>query len=99
LKPVVHAALAEIVAKLLHSPSSAEAELTPEALFVPLAAFERRGLDTALVVDSLDSAGLLHRTAHSAKTARATFAGESCLGVLVKGSHIAGFPARSQEPA
>ena len=99
LKPVVHAALSEIVANCARGSSAAEAELTPEALFVPLAAFLRRGLDTALVVDALDSAGLLHRTSPSAKTARATFAGESCVGVLVKGSHIAGFAARSRQPA
>lgn len=61
LKPTVQAALAEIVANLSRDGALIEAEVADEALFVPLAAFQRRGLDTAQVVDALDAAGLLSR--------------------------------------
>jgi hypothetical protein len=99
LKPIVHAAVSEILANLSHGVGQAEAELTAEALFVPLRAFQQRGIDTALAVDSLDSAGLLQRTSQSAKTSRQSIAGETVVGVLVKGSHITGFPAPSEPPA
>lgn len=96
LKPVVHAAISEILAKLSRGEGQPEAELTTEALFVPLSAFKKRGIDTALAVDSLDSAGLILRAAQAAtKTSRRSFGGETVVGVLVKGSHIAGFPSRS----
>lgn len=99
LKPVVHAAVSEILANLSRSVVPPEAELTPDALFVPLQAFQKRGIDTALAVDSLDSAGLLLRTSQAAKTTRHSFAGETVVGVLVKGSHISGFPAIPEQPA
>jgi conjugal transfer pilus assembly protein TraI len=96
LKPIVHAALAEVIANLSHGVEPPEAALTEDAVFVPLQAFQRRDLDTALVVDALDSSGLLQRGSLSAKTTRSTVAGETLVGVLVKGSHITGFPARRE---
>jgi hypothetical protein len=76
-----------------------QAELTAYALFVPLRAFQKRGIDTSLAVDSLDAAGLLQRTSQAAKTSRHSIAGETVVGVLVKGSHITGFPAPSEPSA
>jgi conjugal transfer pilus assembly protein TraI len=99
LKPIVHAAVSEILANLSCGAGEPEAELTSEALFVALRAFQKRGIDTAAAVDSLDAAGLLHRTSPSAKTCRHPLAGEPVVGVLVKGSHITGFPARPEHPA
>jgi hypothetical protein len=85
-----------VIANLSHGVEPPEAALTEDAVFVPLQAFQRRGLDTALVVDALDSSGLLQRGSLSAKTIRSTVAGETLVGVLVKGPHITGFPARRE---
>ena len=93
LKPIVHAAVSEILANLSHGVGQAEGELTANALFVPLRAFQKRGIDTSLAVDSLDAAGLLQRTSQAAKTSRHSIAGQTVVGVLVKGSHITGFPS------
>lgn len=91
LNPAVRQALQEAVDTLNDPPASTPVFTVREGIFVPLAEFERRGIQPAVALRSLTEAGMLHRAAQAGPpTTSRDVRGVATVGVVLQAAYIDG---------
>ena len=88
----LRAALGDVVESLNRDGADVACYLTPTGLFIPLAEFERRGIEPALAMRALADASML-ASSSSFKTKPETrdFGGKTKAGIVIHPRFIAGF--------
>ena len=100
LNATVRSALSEILATVGIAGVCSEALVLVDGLFVPLEAFARRNIDTALAVESMHSAGMVVlQSPADAKTIRGGFEGKETVGVLIKPTQFDGWSTTPVGPS
>lgn len=92
LNPAVRLALQEAVDTLNDPPAASPLFTVREGVFVPLAEFERRGVQPAVALRSLVDVGLLYRPDHvGPPTTSRDVRGVPTVGVILSAMHVEGF--------
>lgn len=91
LNPAVRQALQEAVDTLNDPPSASPLFTVREGVFVPLAEFERRGVQPAVALRSLIDVGMLHKSALAGPpTTSHDVRGVPTVGVVLQAVHVEG---------
>lgn len=111
LNPAVRRALAEAVATLNDAACASDVCTVADGVFVPLADFERRGIQPGIAIRALEEAKMLQRTATGAPpTLSRQIRGEPVIGLILAPAYVDGLdlslfatmdataPAPSQQP-
>ena len=104
LNPAVRQALHEAVDTLNDPPTAAPVFTVRDGIFVPLAEFERRGVQPAVALRSLADTGMLHKPAQAGPpTTARDVRGVPTVGVVLLAAHVDGLDplafASGREPA
>ncbi|MBS0500503.1 MAG: TraI domain-containing protein [Proteobacteria bacterium] len=91
LNPAVRNALAEVVATLNDSASSSDICTVAEGIFVPLADFERRGIQPGIAIRALDDARMIRRLRPGGPpTVSRQIRDDAVVGVILAPAHVEG---------
>lgn len=91
LNPAVRQALLEVVEALNDPPATSAVFTVREGVFVPLAEFERRGVQPAVALRSLVDVGMLHKPARAVPpTTSREVRGVPTIGVVIPAAHVDG---------
>ena len=91
LNPAVRSALAEIVATLNDSASSSDICTVANGVFVPLADFERRGIQPSVAIRALDDTGMIRRPQPGGPpTVSRQIRDDTVVGVILASAHVEG---------
>lgn len=100
LNPAVRAALADAVEALNDSSAATDLHVEAEGVFVPLAAFERRGIEPGVAVRALQDARMLQRQGTGVPpTLARNKSGAPCIGVILAAAHVEGIDRLTSVPA
>lgn len=99
LNPAVRNALAEIVATLNDSASSSDICTVGEGIFVPLADFERRGIQPSIAIRALDDTRMIRRPQPGGPpTASRQIRDATVVGVILAPAHVEGLDPQAFGP-
>ncbi len=91
LNPAVRNALAEIVATLNDSASSSDVCTVAEGIFVPLADFQRRGIQPGIAIRALDDTHMIRRPQPGGPpTVSRQIRDDTVVGVILAPAHVEG---------
>lgn len=91
LNPAVRKALADIVATLNDDASASDICTVAEGVFVPLAEFERRGLQPSIAIRALDDTRMIRRLQPDGPpTVSRQIGGTTVVGVILAPAHVEG---------
>lgn len=100
LNPAVRNALAEIVATLNDSASSSDICTVAEGVFVPLADFERRGIQPSIAIRALDDTRMIRRSQPGGPpTVSRQIRDATVVGVILAPAHVEGLDPQAFGPA
>lgn len=99
LNPAVRNALAEIVATLNDSASSSDICTVAEGIFVPLADFERRGIQPSIAIRALDDTRMIRRPQPGGPpTVSRQIRDATVVGVILAPAHVEGLDPQAFGP-
>lgn len=99
LNPAVRNALAEIVATLNDNARACDICIVAEGIFVPLAEFERHGIQPGIAIRALDDTRMLWRSqADKPPTVSRQIHDTTVLGVVLAPSYVEGIDSKSLAP-
>lgn len=91
LNPAVRAALADAIEALNDAAGAKDLHVEAEGVFVPLAAFEHRGIEPGVAVRALQDARMLRRQGTGGlPTLARNKSGAPCIGVILAAAHVEG---------
>ena len=91
LNPAVRKALADIVATLNDGASASDICTVAEGVFVPLAEFERRGIQPSIAIRALDDTRMIRRLQPDGPpTVSRQIGGTTVVGVILASAHVEG---------
>ncbi|WP_406625185.1 hypothetical protein [Acidovorax sp. SDU_ACID1] len=100
LNPSVRHALAEAVATLNDAASASDVCTVAEGVFVPLAEFERRGVQPGIAIRALEDTKMLQRAAAGGPpTVSRQIRDESVIGLILAPAHVEGLDQSLFAPA
>jgi conjugal transfer pilus assembly protein TraI len=100
LNPAVRNALAEIVATLNDSAASSDVCTLAEGIFVPLADFERRGIQPSIAIRALDDTRMIRRPQPGGPpTVSRRIRDATVAGVILAPAHVEGLDPKAFAPA
>lgn len=100
LNPAVRHALAEIVATLNDSAASSDICTVAEGIFVPLADFERRGIQPGIAIRALDDTRMIRRAQPGCPpTVSRQIRDDTVVGVILASAHLEGLDPKAFAPA
>ena len=96
LNPAVRNALAEIVATLNDSAASSDVCTLAEGIFVPLADFERRGIQPGIAIRALDDTRMIRRPQPGGPpTVSRQIRDDIVVGLILAPAHIEGLDPKA----
>ncbi|UEC01761.1 MobH family relaxase [Burkholderia vietnamiensis] len=91
LNPSVRSALAEVIATLNENAGASDVCTVAEGVFVPLSAFERRGIQPGIAIRALEEVKMLRRAAgNGPPTVSRQIRDESVVGLIVSPAYLEG---------
>ncbi len=91
LNPAVRKALADIVATLNDGASASDICTVAEGVFVPLADFEKRGVQASIAIRALDDTRMIRRPQPGGPpTVTRQIRGTAVVGVILVATHVEG---------
>ena len=100
LNPAVRNALAEIVATLNDSASTSDICTVAEGIFVPLADFERCGIQPGIAIRALDDTRMIRRSQPGGPpTVSRQIRDDTVVGVILAPAHVEGLDPKAFAPA
>ena len=100
LNPAVRNALAEIVATLNDSAASSDVCTLAEGIFVPLADFERRGIQPSIAIRALDDTRMIRRPQPGGPpTVSRRIRDATVAGLILAPAHVEGLDPKAFAPA